>query len=68
MTHFTHIAADRLGPRGELYRACDGGPLEALPTLYENHPNDPDRPEFVLVFCGECKEVARKVGTRVTTR
>lgn len=64
----THIAADRMGKNGELYRACDGGLLEPLPALYEHHPESPHFTDVRLVFCEECKRVARRVGKKRGTK
>jgi hypothetical protein len=66
--HLTHLARDRLGPGGELFRACDGGPLDPLPPLYEKHDNSPDAPGVRLVFCVACVAVARCLGLKREVR
>lgn len=64
MEAFTHLAAPRLGPNGELYKHCDGSPLDPLPPLYEKDDNSPDSPHVVLVFCLDCTRLAREVSCR----
>lgn len=56
----THLAHDRLGPDGELYRACDGAPLEPLPPEYalSDSAAESERP----TFCRACVAVARAIG------
>lgn len=58
----THIAANQLGPNGELYRACDGGPLDPMPPLYELHAMSPEHNDVPIVFCEECKRRSQLVG------
>jgi hypothetical protein len=55
-----HLAHHRLGPNGELYRACDGGPLDPLPPEYalNDSATASERPEF----CRACVLAARALG------
>lgn len=62
MDNIIHIAADRLGPNGELYQCCNGEPLALLPVEYTLD----DRVEEARspVFCRACVAVARLVGVK----
>ncbi len=58
----THLAAGRLGPNGELYRACDKGPLDPVPADYDR--NDNHESSIRLVFCRACVAAVRLVGRK----
>ena len=68
MEAFTHLAHDRLGPNGELTKACDGQPLDPLPPLYDKDEKSPDSPHIRLVFCPICRAVARSLALNPQVR
>ena len=46
----THIAKNKLGPNGELYRCCDGKEMQPMLGDWE---------EGTLNFCVQCKKIAK---------
>lgn len=62
MDEVIHIAADRLGPNGELYQCCDRRLLAPLPVEYTL--DDRNEEARSPVFCDACKAVARLVGVK----
>ncbi len=67
MDEVIHIAADRFGPDGELFRSCDGGPLAPLPPersqSSRNEAGYNIQPAPIR-FCRTCVAVARLVGAK----
>lgn len=64
MNDIVHLAADRLGPHGELYQCCDGRPL--APLLPEYSMDERSEDSANPIFCEECKRVARSLDKRST--